>query len=256
MRLSYSDIEKIAIAELYRFMSPAIDAKGVRAIVIGTFASSYLQMQIKYTRLSDCGKVLGITTYADADIILRRNYRNETIYVPAKTILLDECLSPPDIWGKPDNASKQRQFTIAHECAHQILYRRMPEDERRKFDMKYSKRIMTIQEMKTVEDWREWQANALAAALIMPKKYIELLLGNRRLFLFGNRMNIPDNIVFRNIGNRLGVSQTALKLRLKQLGYLHVLTASDYFNPMDIECDEDFYSAEQKMGVQANGKCS
>ena len=256
MRLSYKDIEMIAIAELYKFMSPAIDVKGIKPILIGTFAASRLRLQIKYTCLSNYSKVLGITTYADTDIVLHRYFREETIYVPAKTILLDDSLSPPGIWNKYDEKAKQRQFTIAHECAHQILYRRMPEDERRAFDMKYSKRTMTIQELTTVEDWREWQANALAAALIMPKKYIEILLGNRKLFLFGNRMNKPDNLLFRNIGNRLGVSNTALTLRLKQLGYLHVLTASDYFDPTDIECDDEFYLAEQKIGVHANARCS
>ncbi|MCL2821566.1 MAG: ImmA/IrrE family metallo-endopeptidase [Oscillospiraceae bacterium] len=256
MKLSYNDIENIAKAELYKFMSPAIDVKGIRPIIIGTFASSYLRLQVKYTRLSDYGKVLGLTTYADTDIILNRYCNKDKIFVPAKTILIDESLSPPGIWNIYDKASKQRQFTIAHECAHQILYRRMPEDERKAFDKKYSKRTMTIQELTTVEDWLEWQANALAAALIMPKKYIELLLGNRQLFRFGNRMNKTDNLLFRNIGNRLGVSQLALTLRLKQLGYLHILPASEYFCASDIECDDDLYLAEQEIGVQANARCS
>jgi len=256
MKLSYNDVENIAIAELYRFMSPAIDVKGIRPILIGTFAASYLKLHIKYTRLSDFERVLGITTYADTDIVLNRYCRKETIYVPEKTILLDERLSPPNVWNKYDDMAKQRQFTIAHECAHQILYRRMPEDERKAFDKKYSKRTMTIQEMITVEDWLEWQANALASALIMPKKYIDLLLGNRQLLLFGNRMNKSDNLIFRNIGNRLGVSKTALILRLKKLGYLISLPASEYFCESDIECDDEFYLRELAPATEAFTLCS
>ena len=256
MILSYEDIERIAIAELYRFMSPAIDVKGIRPVLIGTFASSYLRLQIKYTRLSDFERVFGITTYADTNLTLNRYCRKEEIFVPAKTILIDESLSPPNSQSRYDALSKQRQFTIAHECAHQILYRMMPEDERKTFDEKYSKRTMSLQEFNTVEDWREWQANALAAALIMPKKYIELMVGNRQLYLFGRRMNKADNLLFRNIGNRLQVSSYALTLRLKQLGYLHVLSASDYFCASDIECDDDYYLAENMMGVQTNAICS
>jgi len=256
MKLSCNAIENIAISELYKFMSPAIEVKGIKPILIGTFAASYLKLQIKYTRLSDFEKVLGITTYADTDIILNRYCRKETIYVSAKTILIDDSLSPPEIGSKYDKESKKRQFTIAHECAHQILYRRMPEDERKAFDKKYSKRTMTIQEMITVEDWLEWQANALAAALIMPKKYIEMLVGNRKLLLFGNKMNRADYLLFRNIGNRLGVSQLALTLRLKQLGYLHILPASEYFCDSDIVCDDDFQLRELESVAESITRCS
>jgi len=248
MRLSYNDIENYAIAELYRFMSPAIDVKGIKPILIGTFASSLLNLRLEYTRLSDDGKMLGITTYSDMDIDLYRYCRKETISVPAKTVLIDERLKPPLMWGIPDNEFRRRQFTIAHECAHHILYRIMPDNERREFDKRYSARTMSLYELKSVDDWYEWQANALAAALIMPKKYIELLLGSHRLILYGRRMNKPDDLRLNNMCSRLGVSRTMLTLRLKQLGYLLVLPSSEYYDPTDIECDDDFYTAQEAGG--------
>ena len=95
--------------------------------------------------------------------------------------------------------------------------------------------------IKSLYDWNEWQANALAAAIIMPKKYIELLLRNRRLTLYGKRLNRPDRLLLANICDRLKVSRTAMTLRLKQLGYATVLPADAYYDPTDIECDNDYF---------------
>jgi Zn-dependent peptidase ImmA (M78 family) len=116
----------------------------------------------------------------------------------------------------------------------------MPEEQRRAMDARYSARTYSLRELKEFEDWFEWQANALAAALLMPRRYVEMLLGDRRLTLYGKRLNIPDKLLRDNMSNRLGVSKTAMTLRLRQLGYAVVLPTDAYFDPTDIECDDVF----------------
>jgi len=152
-------------------------------------------------------------------------------------ILLDERLIKPlqDL----DKELGRRRFTIAHECAHQMLYRMESEARQEELDLQYSARVFSLRELRSLNDWCEWQANALAAALLIPKKYVELLLGDRHLAVYGKRLNRPDKLALDNMCNRLKVSQTAMLLRLKQLGYLKVLPSAAYYDPTDVICDDE-----------------
>ena len=242
MRLSYSDIEGFAESALNGFMyALTSQVKWIRPIPIDNFTTHFLGLRLEYMRLSDNGNMLGITTYGDTKIKLTRYFREEIVSVPKNTVLIDERLMPPLQLFEPDKELARRRFTIAHECAHHMLYHMEPEERRRELECRYSARMYSLRELKSLDDWSEWQANALAAAIIMPKKYIELLLRNRRLTLYGKRLNRPDKLLLANICDRLKVSRTAMTLRLKQLGYAIVLPPDAYNDPTDIECDNDYF---------------
>ena len=240
MKLSYTDIERKAVNELTRFMGGLTSRKEwVKPVNIELFAQHQLGLKLDYTRLSDDGQILGITTYVDTDIKLRQYFRDTVIRVPANTVLVDERLKKPI--RPPDIEQGRRRFTIAHECAHQLLHRMEPDERRKEMDARYCNGEYSLRELKTKDDWREWQANALAPAMLMPAKYLAVMLGQRRLTLYGKRMNNPDKLAFENLCNRLSVSRSTMSIRLKQLGYLKVLPAIAYTDPTDIECDDDFY---------------
>jgi hypothetical protein len=257
MKLSYEDIENLAKEAMNGFMVPAISAKCVRPIPIDAFATRRLGLRLEYTRLSDDGQILGITTYTDTDIDLYRYCRKDVIRVSENTILIDEHLMKPLMLFDPDPERGRRQFTIGHECAHQMIYRMESDEQKQKLDLRYSARTASValRNLESADDWREWQANAMASALLMPAKYIELLLGKRRLTLYGKRMNRPDKLLLENMCNRLGVSRSALTLRLRRLGYAKVLPASAFYDPTDIECDDDFDGAASN-GIQRLLQCS
>jgi hypothetical protein len=239
MKLSYNDIERIAEAELKSFTGGLTrSAWAVKPIPIEEFAVNHLGLRLVYTRLSNNGESLGITTYADTDIELNRYCRKEKIHVLKDTILLDECLQDSQDWQHTERGRKR--FTIAHECAHHIIHRKEPEHRQTELQQKYCSRSFSVGEMKSLDDWSEWQANALAAALLMPKKYISLLLRGRRITYFGKRLNHPDKFIFDDMCYRFGVSKTALTLRLKQLDCIDFLSTLDYYDPSDIVSDKDY----------------
>ena len=69
----------------------------------------------------------------------------------------------------------KRRFTLAHECAHQILFQMETDKIREACRRKYSARAAySLRELKTREDWNEWQANVLGAAILMPQREIDL----------------------------------------------------------------------------------
>ena len=239
MKLSYDDIDRIAENELIRFTGGLVrQERSIKPTAIENLAMHYLGLRIIYTRLSNDGQTLGITTYADTDIKLNRYCRAETIHVLKDTILLDECLKESQDWQHSELG--RRRFTIAHECAHQILYRMESENRQTELEQQYSARTFSLREMKTLDSWSEWQANAMAAALLMPKKYIALMLNDRRINFYGRRLNRPDRFIFDSMCYRFKVSKTAMKLRLRQLGYAKFLTELEYYDPLDIFNDNDF----------------
>jgi len=244
MKLSHDDIERLALSTLARWMGELTSrAKWVKPVNIEVLATHQLGLRLDYTRLDDFGKLPSIAAYVDTDIKFRQYLRDARITVPANTILIDESLKAPE-YPRADSELCKRRFRIAHGCAHHILHKMAPVHERRKMDTAYSGRVLTMSEFSAISNWREWQAGALAAALLMPGKYLALLLGQRRLKFYGNRLNKPDKLALANLSDRLKVSQTAMTLRLCQTGYASKLPASEYHDPTDIECDDDFFTAQ------------
>lgn len=102
----------------------------------------------------------------------------------------------PTISFNPSDAWVRQRFTIAHELGHMELGHG---PGLRDSNWSFSG---------SVQDWKEREANAFAAELLMPREVIEWLVVERRE---------------RDIGlmsRELGVSEAALRFRLKNLGYI------------------------------------
>ena len=241
MILTYTNIEEMAEIILKDFMGALTDnSRTICPIDIEAFATRYLGLRIGYTKLSDTGEVLGLTTYADVDVELDRYMRKQAVKVARNSILIDESLIKP--FSQPDKQKGRRRFTISHECSHQIFYRNEPDERQQSLKRQYSERkTYSLRELKTKDDWSEWQANALGAALLMPPKYISLLIQRhakgRRLVSYENRFIYPDKLALNLICNALGVSRAALVIRLRQLGYIEDKPCSSFHDPLEVCCD-------------------
>ncbi|MDR0916751.1 MAG: ImmA/IrrE family metallo-endopeptidase [Oscillospiraceae bacterium] len=234
MILSYYDIELIAenILRDYGY-SPESDTP----LNVENFAIKHLGLSMVYDRLSVYGDILGLTTHADADIIVPYIMYPKTIHAPPNTLLIDTSLLPeyPNDWRQRG----RYRFTVAHECAHQILFRAEP-DERQKSLRQLEPRPYSARELNSKSDWCEWQANALAAALLMPRRKVARLMGVRRLTRYGSKLNRPDDLFFHALLSAFDVSKTALTKRLLQLELMFQCSYSDYYDPTDIMGDEQF----------------
>jgi Zn-dependent peptidase ImmA (M78 family) len=230
MYYTNNEIEQCAENILHDFTGGLTGAAAdIRPLNVEVFARHYLGLRLIYTRLSDDGSVLGVTAYGDADIELRRNLVKSTVSVARNTILIDERLFSSN--------HGRRRFTIAHECAHHILWRmenfRAPNVPRPMYSFSLAAPAKTAEERIT---------NALAAALLMPMKYVRLLVtrfaGGQKLVSYGGRFNMPDELSLSNICHALGVSRAAAALRLRQLGYLADAPREEFYDPLEIYVDE------------------
>ena len=143
---------------------------------------------------------------------------------PLGTIVLDSSL-------KRENESGKRRFTIAHEVAHYILNRHNPIPQfQREWDPEYT---YTQEELKNQFNMQESQADKLAAALLMPEFIIvralekEGVVGGIRVY--GNSVvSKEDRTRLDRIAERIGVSYTALMIRLRQFCLLDYRPLCEY----------------------------
>ena len=160
MYLSYLDIEQIAAAALEDFRyCTGIDAF---CTPIDQFAKDYLGLNVLFTKLSADGSILGLTAYADTVLKAGDRGFGKNLTLKANDVVLDSSFiesayNIQKLCGK-------RRFTLAHECAHQILFEMEPESVQKEHRQKYAtRRAYSLRDLKCREDWNEWQANALGS---------------------------------------------------------------------------------------------
>ena len=104
---------------------------------------------------------------------------------------------------------------------------------------KYAARTAySLRDLKTREDWNEWQANVLGAAILMPQKEMDLDMwyfgGNKNLISYEGRCAYRDRLTLNLICGQLGVSKTAAVIRLRHLGYVEDRPYLEYSDPLEV----------------------
>ena len=189
---------------------------------IDQFAKNYLGLRVSFARLSPDGSICGVTAYADTEYKITELGITRTLALKRNQVILDESFIRS---GNVQRLCAKRRFTLAHECAHQILFQLESEEVKASCEMKYSARTAyTPRELKTREDWNEWQANVLGAAILLPQKEVDLAM--RRfvetpLINYEGRYSYGDHLTLRLFCRLFGVSKTTASIRLRQLGYIH-----------------------------------
>ena len=143
---------------------------------------------------------------------------------PLGTIVVDVSL-------RRENESGKRRFTIAHEVAHYIIDRHNPQPQyQRTFD---AERSYSANELRQQFNLIESQADKLAAALLMPHFIVETALkdfnGGNKVRIYGDNVLDPeDRIKINQMAAQIGVSYTALLIRLRQFRWLDYHPLSEY----------------------------
>lgn len=174
---------------------------------VQSFARDYLKMTVHYMDFPEEQRIAGL------------RYANH--------IYIDRTLSLPEHIGA-------RNFTIAHECAHEIIN---CQDER------YNGRALvncraqgSRKQLITDEDFCEWQANVVASCLLMRPYLVEWAMftfaEQETITIYGNInypcMYVRDSEALHNMSVYMGVSKAALRFRLRELGRLTVRPYSEF----------------------------
>lgn len=232
LHLSYEDLRGMALQLL-------ADYYGTKELPFRPFdpfdfATNYMKLTVRYEHLSyNRRDILGCIAYENT--VLEINPDDPSSYIPIaeRTVFLNDSL-------KKDNQRGRRNFTLAHECSHQAIYLLNPEAyslcQYRTPGERYS-----LRELATENDWFEWQANALAAELLMPAPLVGRLLPHLNYsgkvpIYPENRLLYPERRLIHKAADFLGVSKAALLIRLKQLNLLDYRSREEYLKEEEIDC--------------------
>lgn len=216
--LSRNDIERIAEVVLNQYKVMFVPTQHICYTVDVTQLARMLGFRIEYVHITADGSILGQTSSGAVWTTIYDDNMNWMYFeLDGSTILVEKrLLNDPRMEGR-------KNFTIAHEIAHQILNRKYPEmygPQNRTFcDYRRS-----AKPKKEIVDWHEWQADALAAALLLP---FDVLQDSMFVFGLGEKMKMLSRKysrtrfeLFCEMADYLQVSRTALSYRMEQLGLL------------------------------------
>jgi len=244
---------KRKINGIYRLSRPEIDLYAEDILVnfnrslihdpqpmdVDRLAENHLSLQLDFADITNNGSIIGLIAFSDGpiDVYNPENDSVRKIYLKKGTALIDNALTTEDQHGRS-------RFTIAHECAHWLLHRpddlyydqlaldlQIPRNDAlpaiicRKSESSFIKKYP-----QTPSEWREWQADNLASALLMPsfalKSVVRKLLSGeipvRTLMkrTDGTMVNINTGVLAMKVATTFEVSFQAAEVRLRKLGYL------------------------------------
>ena len=167
---------------------------------------------------------IGFLSDGKTPLKILRNGEVVSFCFPLGTIVLDSVL-------RADRESGRCRFTIAHEIAHYVICRHNPVPQfHRIYD---SERNYSAEEMKRRLTAEEAQADRLAAVILMPEGTVKKALldfhGGIPISMYGDTViHGEDKKTIHKMAGSLGVSYTALLIRLKELRLLDYRPISEY----------------------------
>lgn len=145
-------------------------------------ASAVLGLNVKMLPLCSDGSILGLTVFQKCSftVIFGDGTKLVDVFM-SRDIVIDSALAA-------DSCTGCRNFTIAHEAAHHILFDLFPND--------YGKAVkcrghIAYRERNGQPSWEEWQANTLAAELLMPTFLVNAEIERAALCL-------PNGILYKS----------------------------------------------------------
>ena len=233
--LSRADLERIAgtVVDRYYKLFPQVGLLPV-PVEPETLAKMIFGLEVSYLPLSVDGSVLGMACFQDVEIQIKGDDGSlQQIHFKGQDIVIDDSLLEASQTGR-------RNFTAAHEIAHHVLIQLDPEEYR---DLLKCRTHILYRHKARVKNWEEWQADTLAAAILMPAP---VLLQCMETFGLGKRLDMLSSVCrareyerFCDVAKYMGVSKKALAIRMKRLGLLGEDYLENPYEPLDVWRDED-----------------
>ena len=202
---------------------------GISRVDIDSFVKKALRCPVFYESFAekDLDKI-GFCGDGISKLKVYREGKPVSVVFPRDTIVLERFLLRAE-------EQNRRRFTLAHEAGH-VLANRMGAGQTAHFHRPYdTDRVYAIKELKERLSMAEWQANTLAASLLMPRflvrQELERHTEGKCLPVYGERVFRPqEKAILSEIARAMGVFYTALVIRLDNLGVLSHHPLSEYLS--------------------------
>lgn len=226
--ISKRDIDKEAAKFLKKYCQEALDQP--MPVPVEDIAELEMGLDIDYVHIDKNCETLGMMLFSDgpvelydmeSDQYIRRRYSKGTLLVAREL-------------AEVGNAGRER-FTIAHEMVHwdkhQMRFLMLSFKDKATAKAARCPRSKTYtHKKKTPDDWMEWQADNLAAAILMPASMFrkkawesrsQYKIGktdNGYIWRGGYPPSAVTEFVVDDLANTFKVSKQAAEIRLNNLG--------------------------------------
>ncbi|MBQ9120896.1 MAG: ImmA/IrrE family metallo-endopeptidase [Clostridia bacterium] len=228
--LGNDDFDTIASMVLGEYLPEAL--KKPQPVDIDYLIEECFYLEVKKAHITLDGHILGMMVFEDTKWeYYDRLYRPVVEELKESTMMIDLSLSG-------DKNLPRERFTKAHEMSHWICHRSLHSYDKLPYEFRRSpaiacrgtniERYRYGEEFQRSEsDWEEWQADRLAAALLMPKEpfiYISRAVidncGIGNSVLVKGYYTEASKRVISIISKFFMVSRKAAQIRMSQLGLL------------------------------------
>lgn len=195
------------------------------ALPIESIAAEGLCLNVEYLHISDDFSELGKIFFTDGmtEVYLIESDEYVRRAVKTGTVFIDQ-----DVKAKFHRGCER--FTLAHECVHwdqhKMHYLLQQNDSAGGMAVaqRCPKEIFSGKITRTEEEWMEWQANGIAAAILMPKKTFrqkanEIVSDWDPSVLSSHSRVECLCLLAMELATYFEVSLQAAKIRLSELGY-------------------------------------
>lgn len=201
---------------------------------IELFISEYLGLNIVEAEFAenDFNKV-GFFSDGIRPLKVYQNGKIVSVRYPKNTVVIDPRI-------KKTTGTGSYRFTLAHEAAHYILDKVSGQKLNASFRTEYdNEKTYKIEELKDFLTAKEWLADKLAAAILMPRYALEELVfdtfKSKRIKIYGNSLfENTDSEKINVLAKKLGVSRQALLIRLRTLKLYENHPANEYLKILNI----------------------
>jgi len=182
------------------------------------FAECFLDLTTDYKNISNDKSLLGLTCFNDGLLEVWDDDRKNPYFIDVVkgTIIIDNDVLENHVVGR-------ERFTVIHECSHQILHPRFyykASSEKSPVVKCAMRDIEGTYKPYSDEQIREWQANRLGAALIMPAEATKNLISVIIKKSYED-LELPISLSSSSIHEMalvFNVSDFAMRIRLNELG--------------------------------------
>lgn len=219
MVLSYNQIDEIAGGITASYCTDAfkpVDIEGLLKELLG-ISVEYYTLHPKGLILGMCSNIPQMVKVKDGDEVILAQLNDKVIFI-------ESSLQNPRLQGR-------KIFTIAHEGGHHFLF--LLEGRKDVTAHRYYRELPE----KRGFNWDEWQADAMASCLLMPRENVNFLFN--LFFQCGHIDKITpfkrnEYSIFSMLADLFGVSKTAMAIRLKKL---NLIDEFDLSKSLDIKME-------------------
>lgn len=224
---SFEELEALGDAIIESYIQGAGD-QNLSFVDIEGFLRDGLNLHVCWDHFAEeiPGRIAFISDGRQPLWVYRNGQRKQEVF-PKDTVVLDLYLKREDEQGR-------RRFTLAHEAAHKILEKHLPQFSASHFKSEWESNIQyDLNDLHEMMSLNETYANRLGAVFLMPRRLVLQAMREKtrrsRIPIYGYSVFDPKSkSIVCAMAQTLDVSYTALLYRLRELDLLEYHPIQEY----------------------------